>query len=125
MEHPDKGTPTTTPAPSPAPASQVAKETTHYIFGPQTEVPENIIDTLQKWHTTHLDRKPPCFFPDQPLEKWRYKVFDRNGKELSLSLFWVSKPIPYRFTFLSGYGDARLVTRRILSPRKVFFCVGC
>lgn len=52
MGHPDKGTPTTTPAPVPAPASQVAKETTHYIFGPQTEVPENIIDTLQKWHNT-------------------------------------------------------------------------
>lgn len=35
-------------------------------------------------------------------------------------MFWVSKPIPYRFTFVNGHGDAKLVACWKFSHRKIF-----
>lgn len=35
-------------------------------------------------------------------------------------MFWVSKPIPYRFTFVNGHGDAKLVACWEFSHRKIF-----
>lgn len=56
IRHPDKGAPTTAPAPAPVP--QVAKATTHYIFGPREKSRQTSSIHFKNgtWHTPTRDQ---------------------------------------------------------------------
>ncbi|PLB52548.1 GPI2-domain-containing protein [Aspergillus steynii IBT 23096] len=79
------------------------------IFGPDRPFPPPIVDVLNGYHRENGARVPPFAYKGRPVSQ--SKVFDRQGKELDLSLFSILEPCPYKVLVLHHPGEwDRLVT---------------
>ncbi|OJJ34112.1 hypothetical protein ASPWEDRAFT_173541 [Aspergillus wentii DTO 134E9] len=77
---------------------------------PNNPIPQNILSMLEDWHKENgPKRPPPCSCYDSHTVMF-YKIFDRNGEELILTNYSITKPTQYNALVLSmGDKPARLV----------------
>ncbi|KAK1144777.1 hypothetical protein N8T08_004788 [Aspergillus melleus] len=87
---------------SPDPASTMVVAQSPPIFGPDRPFPSHIVDLLKEYHRHNGPRPPQFAYKGRPSSP--SKVFDRQGKEVDLSLFSIVEPCPYRVLVLRRPG---------------------
>lgn len=96
---------------SPDPASQPTMVVAQSlpIFGPDRPLPPHITDLLTEYHRENGPNPPHFAYKGRP--SLYSKVFDRQGKEMALSLFPILEPRQYNVLVLHGAGaQDRLVS---------------
>ncbi|GIJ87354.1 hypothetical protein Asppvi_006260 [Aspergillus pseudoviridinutans] len=63
-------------------------------FGPKQPMPEHLVDILEEWHKQNGRKPPRCAYANNK-GTYKWKVFDREGKELELSKFEILSPCAY------------------------------
>lgn len=89
----DRKIPLSPPVTNPSPSIPILARPDP-VFGPDRPLGPHLTNLLAEWHQKHRFEVPP-FASGKYNCKSKWKVFDRNGAELQLARFTVSRPLPY------------------------------
>ncbi|RHZ44383.1 uncharacterized protein CDV56_100128 [Aspergillus thermomutatus] len=64
-------------------------------YGPKQPMPDHLVDILDEWHKENGRKLPPCTYNNSKPCTNKWKVFDREGRELELSKFDILSPCAY------------------------------